>query len=161
MKSSRTFARLYQQCVHKSRTSTEYTKYIIIRNIYKITKRNSKSGYYAKLFEEYKTDVRKTFKVIIKIIGKTNNKSTIVQMFKLNNKNLTNPQDIADQFCNFFTNIEPKYANDIPASTNTSDHYLKLKTYPNVNSIFFEPTDPEEILAILKTMKGKHKFKIT
>ena len=137
MKSSRTSARLYHQCVHKSRTSTEYKKYIKFRNIYNILKRNAKSEYYAKLFEEYKNDVRKTFKVINKIIGKTNNKSTIAQTFKLNNKNLTNPQDIADQFCNFFTNIGPKYANDIPASTNTSDHYLKLKTYPNVNSIFF------------------------
>ena len=156
MKSSRTSARLYHQCVHKSRTSTEYKKYIKFRNIYNILKRNAKSEYYAKLFEEYKNDVRKTFKVINKIIGKTNNKSTIAQTFKLNNKNLTNPQDIADQFCNFFTNIGPKYANDIPASTNTSDHYLKLKTYPNVNSIFFEPTDPEEILAILRTMKGKN-----
>ena len=82
--------------------------------------------------------MRKTFKVINKIISKTNNKSTIDQTFKLNNKKtLTNPPDIADQFCKLFTNIGPTYANDIPASTNTSDHYLELKTYPNVNSIFF------------------------
>ena len=156
MKCSRTSAPLYEQCVHKSRISTDHQKYIKFRNIYNILKRNAKSEYYGKLFEEYKNYVRKTFKVINKIIGKTNNKSTIAQTFKLNNKNLTNPQDIADQFCNFFTNIGPKYANDIPASTNTSDHYLKLKTYPNLHSIFFEPTDPEEILAILRTMKGKN-----
>ena len=155
MKSSRTSSRLYRKCINKSRTGIKYKNYIKYRNIYNALKRTAKSEYYAQLFQDHKYDIRKTFKVINQIIGKTNNKSSIAQTFKVNDTDITDPQKIAQQFCHFFTNIGPKYANDIPPSINTSDHYLKLNSHPNINTIFLAPTDPDEISKILKTMKSK------
>ena len=156
LKSSHTCAKLHQRSVRKSKTDTTYKKYIKYRNIYNRLKRKAKQNYYADLFDEYKYDMKKTWKIINSTIGKRNNKTDHTKEFKHNNIVINNPNEIANTFCEYFTEIGPKFANDIPPPRNNSNYYLRIKKHRNPKSLFLTPTDPTEVLSILKELKSKN-----
>ena len=58
--------------------------------------------------------------------------------------------NIANAFNDYFINIEPTLANNIPKITKSSADYLNAS---NNNSIFITPTDTEEILSIVALLK--------
>ena len=61
------------------------------------------------------------------LIGRSNDKTTISESFKINNNNITHPDIIANEFCNFCTNIGIKYANEIPNSKFTCQNNMHHK----------------------------------
>jgi len=86
-------------------------------------------------------------------MNKMNNKSGIPQILKHKNERLSNDPDIANAFCEFFTNIGPEYANKIPQAPKTPQQYLKNNIR---NSIFLNPTDPEEVAKLIQNLKSKN-----
>ena len=56
---------------------------LIFRNLHNIVKRQAKSHSYEQLLQKYSTDIRKTWKVLNSIIGRTNDKSCISDTFIL------------------------------------------------------------------------------
>ena len=54
----------------------------------------------------------------------TYDKTSIPQTFTINGEKTTNCKEIAANFCSYFTNIRPKYANDIPKPKNNSSYHL-------------------------------------
>lgn len=73
----------------------------------------------------------------------------------INNAEVTDKKIIAESFCQYFTNVGPKSADNIPPSALTSKHYLQMNDNRTTQSFFLTPTDPQEILAILKNVKAK------
>ena len=155
LKSSCTCNTLYRKSVVKScghQLTQTYTKY---RNSYNQLKRTAKRIYYRNLFNEYKYDARKTWKTINTIIGRTNDKSSITQSFTINDNTDSDPNTLADNFCEYFTNIGPQFANNIPTPIHNAKYYLNLKQSRNPHSLFMTPTDTVEILKLLKIIKPK------
>ena len=152
--SSRHCTRLYRKCVRKSRTDIAYKTYTTYRNTY-ILKRTAKQTYYAQLFEKYINDIRNTWKTINYIIGINNDKTSTPQSHTINNEIVYNTKRIADSFCDYFTNIGPKYANDIPMPAKSSDYYINKNRTSNPHSVFMTPTYSDEICKILKISKPK------
>ena len=112
------------------------------------TKRNNSyskgaQAYYAQIFNDAKDDIRKTWKIINATISKLNYETDIPQTFKIDNKNISDPNIIAN-------------ANNISPSAKGSANYLQLKKPRNHNSIFLTPTDPSEIIDVLKSLKAKN-----
>jgi hypothetical protein len=103
----------------------------------------------------YKYNTRKTWGVINSLIGRTNDKSTISDTFKINNISVNDPEQVSNEFCNFFTNIGKKYANEIPNSKLPHTHYLQNKVQYNM---FMSPTDPHEIVKFIDSLKRKKSF---
>lgn len=89
---------------------------------------------------------------------KANDKTFISTVFKHQDEQISEPTDIANHFCDFFTSIGPKYAYKIPNAVNAYPHYLTKKQTPNTNSIFLGPTDPTEIENTLKSLKPKKSY---
>ena len=117
-------------------------------------KRTAKQSYYANLLAEYKHDIKQTWKVMKSILNKVNDKNTICQEFKLNDETkANNPKDIANGFCDFFTNVGPKFANAIPKSKINYHCHMKNRS---INSIYFSPTDSNEVKKIITSLKTKH-----
>ena len=81
-------------------------------------------------------------------------KSSISDQFKPNNEITTNTKHIANSFCEYFSNIGAKFASSIPAPKKPFDTYLH-KTRASQRSIYLSPTDPEEILRLIKSLKPK------
>jgi len=71
-----------------------------------------------------------------------------------NGHHVNDPNVIAEDFCNYFTNVGVTFASAIPPSKKSFDFYLNNNM--NANSIYFSPTDPEEIEKILTAMKPKN-----
>ena len=81
------------------------------------------------------------------IIGRTQKNKSISE------NDVSDPQTIADSFCQFFTNIGVKYASEISPFKTPFTYYMKQQ--PLVNSLFIVPTDPVEICRIIMKMKPK------
>ena len=151
--SSRTLNKLHTTKIKKDKTHPSHIKYIKYRNLYNQMKRKAKLTYYNELFHKYQYNLKKTWGVINSLIGRTNDKTAISDSFKINNENITDPNKIANEFCNFFTNVGITYANEIPKSKFTHHHYMQNKVQTNM---FMAPTDPYEIIKIIDTLKRKN-----
>ena len=98
---------------------------------------------------------KKAWRVINSLIGRTNDKSTISNTFKINNKTVIDDQKISNEFCNFFTNIGIKYVNEInvPDPKFSHQHFMKNK---NPVNMFMAPTDLQEIITCIDSLKRKN-----
>jgi hypothetical protein len=153
MKSSHTMNKLYRKCSKKPKTDNSYIYYKTYRNVFNVTKNKAKTTYYTELFNNYKNDIKKTWILLRGLIGKQNDKSSFPVQFKYNGNYISDPQLIANQFCDYFTNVGPELAKRIPEPTNEYRHYLSKAHNNNKNSLFFSPTDPNEIDRIIKSLK--------
>ena len=154
LKSSKTKDKLYKKFLLNPADNETLNKYTQYRNNYNTLKRISKQNYYAMQLEKYKFDSKNTWSILNNIIGKNNNKTSIADSFKLECGTLiTDPKDISNEFCKYFSEVGNKFASKIPQPKTPFNEYLKQK---NKNSMFFTPTDPEEIQKTLSTLKPKN-----
>jgi len=63
-------------------------------------------------------------------MNKNIEKTSAPTSLKLNNKIIDNHKEIADVFCEFFTNVGPEYARKIPDPIKPYTRYLKQKNGP-------------------------------
>ncbi len=145
--------KLFKKTAGKNRCSESYVRYVNYRNKYNTIKRSVKHEYYANLLAKYDGDIRKTWSVLNTIIGKSHDKSNITDSFIVNNNVITDTKTIANEFCTYFANVGKKYAEAIPNSRNSPNHYLG--TSPNTKSLFLGPTDPNEIKKLIMSFKPK------
>lgn len=152
MKSSKMVNKLYKKALKHNKDTHYYENYKRHRNLFNQLKRKAKHAYFKEQLNESRNNIAKTWKVINKILGKVNDKSSLPSMFKVNGTIITDKQLISEGFCNYFTNVGPDFAAKIPKSKRTFLSYMK-GTYNN--SIFLEPTDQEEIFRIIMKMPSK------
>ena len=84
-----------------------YDLYKIYRDKINHLIRNSKSNYYKKYFNDYEQNGKKIWKGIKLISEKRGNKSQNINLYG-NGQFITNQQQVADKFNNFFTTIGEK-----------------------------------------------------
>ena len=70
-----------------------------------------------------------------------------------NNTTINDPVQIAKEFCNFFTNVGKKNADEIPISKCSFTHFLQRKVQ---NNMFMAPTDQHEIIKLIYSLKQKN-----
>ena len=88
-------------------------------------------------------------KIINDILKTSNNFNTHTE-FLINNSLTSNPHNIADSFNSFFTSIGSDLARPVPSFNNTTQDFLG----PHIpSSIFFAPTDRQEILQTINNLK--------
>ncbi len=150
---SRKLNKLYKMKIGKDKTDPAFIKFDKYKKTFNRLKRKVKFNYYDELLQNYQHNIKKTWGVINSIIGRSNDKSSISDTFKISNKAVTNPSVIANEFCTFFTNIGIKYANEIQPSKVPFDNYMKNKSERNM---FLSPTDPTEICKLIDSLKNKH-----
>ena len=72
-------------------------------------------------------------------------------VFTANSHEISDPKEIANLFCKYFTNIDPNLASKISASEKSYSSFLPPKL---VNSIFLEVASEEEIIEICGTCRS-------
>ena len=72
MKSCKTRDKLYRKQHGKAKTHTAYLKFVEFRNTYNKLKRVAKQTYYKDKLENYKNDMRQTWKLVTSVAGKSN-----------------------------------------------------------------------------------------
>lgn len=110
-----------------------------------------KHHYYDQRFASAKNDLKETWKLINEVINKHKCKPPFLSSFRSHGSVITDPAEIANGFCNYFTNVGPKLAAKIPP-VNTSFHsFLNDQTY---ESLALKPTTVEELNGICMSMKS-------
>ena len=152
MRSIKKSKTLYTQQLHG--TDNQKRKYREYNMILKKVKRHAKKQYYIDKCTEYKSNTKQLWKTINKTIGKTNDKTSVISEIIVNAKRINNPRQISNNFCNYFSNVGKQFANKIPSSKKPINDYLKMIRM-NKESIFFYPTNEEEIQRIIDKLPNK------
>jgi len=76
----------------------------------------------------------------------------MAEYFKVNDRLESNHDVIAKMFNKYFSSVGPNLANNIPNSIYTPTDFLSNKITKN---IFMAPTDPHEVMEIIKTFQNK------
>ena len=70
--------------------------------------------------------------------------------FVHNDQQINDPLEIANKFCEYFTNVGPSLAEKLPTSTIPPDFYLKKRMF---ESIFLKPVSVNELRDIANSFK--------
>ena len=107
--------------------------------------RISKKSYYDKQFELAKNDLKKTWKLINEVTNLKSKKPLLSSLFKSNGATITDPTEIANGFCKYFTGIGLSLASKIQPTISTFNDFLGSSVE---ETIFLKPTTKCELREI-------------
>ena len=138
--------------ISKENVSREHVKYITYRNNFTRIKRKQREICYGNLYQQYKSNLKKTWSTLNEILNrKKNGKTSISNSFQIDNTIENDPPYIVDKFNELFSEIGPKYASNIsPSSTNYQTYMSTCK-----KATYFRPTDSKEIINTINSLKLK------
>ena len=135
----------------KSKTYEHGISYKSYRKLFESIKQRAKSQYYSKMILHYKDNIKKTWQIMKEVIGKgklVNN--SLPKHLILNNRNIFNQKTIASSFNEYFANVGPKLACELPQSQRSFEMYLTES-----DGSFEEVTlSDEEIKTAFFSLKG-------
>ena len=113
----------------------------------------AKSEYYSRKFNSLSKDCKKNWEILNQLLGK--NKNGISNQFETNSGIITNPDDIANHFNDYFISHPLSIQNNIPVSNRDFSNLVPFQT---TSFKFDECTENEVILEInlLKKTGGTH-----
>ena len=120
------------------------------RNKVNIKLRNAKKDYYSSKIVGQIFNPKKAWKSINSLLGRQN-KPTVVNELTVGNNTLTCPEDIAEGFNEYFSNIGPDLSSRIDSSNYNFETYIK-----NAKSEFaaFQPVTVSQISHLLHRLSG-------
>ena len=131
-----------------------YKVYNDFKNNLNKIKRSVKSQYYKNKFSQIHNDTKENWKMINEIMGrKKKQKSPDIVTDTLGN-DITDPMEISNQFCNYFSTIASKLDNVIPTSNVDPMHYMPE---PVRNSFYAAPTSEDEVTKVIMELPNKGK----
>ena len=126
----------YKQC--KS-NSIEYNRHkqnlSVFNGILKKTIREAKILHYEKVFHEYRSDMKMTWKIISEVVCKSGSKRNEFDKIIVDSKTITAKISICNEFNSFFTSIGPKLADKINTQNKTC-YKTYLKSYSHISCLW-------------------------
>lgn len=113
--------------------------------------RIAKSLYYTRKLEDIKSNTKATWRILNEVINKKRTKPKLPLSFKVDNGEISDPTEIANRFCNYFSNIGPNLAQKIQSIPNSHLNSLAGQ-FPN--SIFLNLATKAEIIEISKSFQS-------
>ena len=130
---------------------------LINENVYKKVRnklnhllRIAKRKYYEGKLENAKSNTKNTWKILNEVLNKKRRPRKLPSNFAVDNQNISDPLEIANCFCDYFT-IGPNLAKTFPI---TSNSYKSFLTGNFVDSIFLDLTTEPEIINIVKSLRS-------
>ena len=130
----------------QSPTSEKLQKFKTYKNKLNMLIRKSKRMFFFKKFEKSKNDMKKTWNAINDIIGKGKRQSSQCKFKDESGNIFTNPQDISNQFNDFFVNVGPELASNIQ---NTGKNYYDYLHEMKSSSMYMKPIIEHDIIKII------------
>ena len=127
------------------------SRYVRYRNVLTSSIRLARQMYFSRQFEKHKHDLKSTWKVINEALN-TKKDTNFPQHIIEEGRKIEDPTEIAELFNDFFVNIGPNLAKDIPNTDKDFHIFLKNR---NSQSLFFEPVIEEEIKDIVNNLNTK------
>ncbi len=142
--------RLYRRYLNTPSTvnETSYKKY---KNKLNHSLRIAKRIYYNKQFDSYKTNTRRTWKILSEVINKKKRTNKLSSIFICNDNEISSSTEIASHFCDYFSSIGVNLEREIPSSTISYRSYLSGNY---TKSISIEFTTQQEIIEIMNSLRS-------
>ena len=134
----------------KSKTSYDQQMYNIHRNKVSKLKQEEERKHIASLLEANKANLRKTWAVLKSIINKKRDKRVQTRFRLANHDIITDKKLISEGFNDFFANIGPKLASNIPQQTTSIHEFMGDRL---LNSILISDVSFEEFSEILGSLR--------
>ena len=134
-------------------TVVNKSKYTLYRNLYSTIVRTSKKLYYESSFQKCRKNSKKTWDLIREVTFGHEVKKSSIEKITVNNTEINDPQQIADEFNNFFTEIGSKISNSIQPTITQPENYLR--DVPNLRQLDLGQTGPVHFCDILKSFEPK------
>ena len=129
----------------------QYTKHW---NNYNRLKRITKIKYYHEKCNAYKSNIKKLWKLINGITGKVSNKTSWIELLKINSVEHYMPKDISNYLGDYFANVGKQYAQKIvPSSTHINDYLSKIDQ--NITSFYVLSIDRDEIINLVLALPNE------
>ena len=139
--------KLYKKSLREP-SQTNHDKYKKYRNVLTSIIRLSRKIYYSQKIELKKDNNTSLWQIVKDLLG-TKAKNT-PKTFKDGDIEISDPEKIANKFNSYFVNIGPNLASKINAPRESFKKYLNE---PFHKTLFLRPTDHQEILNIVKSLK--------
>ena len=138
----------------KSRSKQSEDKYKTYKNKLTTILRTCEKNYNTKLLELNKGNLKETWRLLNSTINKKKKTMQIGNEFENRGEFITGDENIANGFNNYFVNVGPSLANNIPS---TDIHFSQdLSDSTNVkNSLFLNPVTEVDILQLVANVKPK------
>ena len=140
----------------KKRTETNENEYKALKREYNKTLRKAKNDYYQKELKKAGKDSKKVWLCINKLIGRNTNKEPSNEIIH-DNKTITNNDEVANIFCEFFRTAAINKIND---SQKNQENKYDFNTFldPNdkqTNTLTFKNINKENTWRIIKSINPK------
>ena len=131
--------------LHKSR-------YNDFNKILKKTIKEAKNNHYNNEFSKYSDNVKKSWQTINEILNRDRKSDQFPSYIVINNNKISNKQEIADNFNDYFASIGETLANKIPQSKHSHEKYLSDRILTSFN---FQTIEQDTVKKIIKDLKPK------
>ena len=113
----------------------------------------ARSNYYSVKFSESRNNVKNNLKTINSILGRTKKNCDRVTFVNEERREVSNPTDVSNMFCSYFSSVATDLDNRIPQSQADPMSYM----LPRITSSFFAtPAYVNEVISIIKTLPNKN-----
>ena len=110
--------------------------------------------YYQNLCEQFKSNTKKLWNLINKVIGKLINKTSVVRCIKDSDIHHYTSKSISNAFGQYFANVGKNFADKIPVSSKSITEYIN-QIPNNPKSLFLSPTNELEIIRLISALPNK------
>ena len=132
------------------KTEFKYCEKEVLRDI-----ANAKKLYYNKIFNAYKKDMKKMWRTINETLTRNKQGSEIPSILFHDDKELTNPTEIANAFNVYFANIGKNLAADIESSISTDQSYTQYLLNPTKEKCIFRCATQDEVVKAINNLENK------
>ena len=143
-KSTNKCLKLYKNSVKTGATVQTILHYKKYRNTLTKIKCKAKIDYYINRSYALKSNLSKLWKLINNVIGRTSDKSSVIEYITVANTNISNPIEISNHFGKFYANLGGSLAKEIKSERNKINEFLN-KIPRCINTLFFNPITKSEI----------------
>lgn len=147
--------KLYRDFI-KFRSKEAEMKYKLYKNKLTTIMRQAKKDYFGSLLEKNKTDIKGTWNILNKLIGKSTSgqDSTPHHFVNEDNKKIENLNEVVNEFNSFFVNVGPKLAENIEKH-NLGPQNGGTRGSRVLQSMFIGDVSENKILSIVNALKNK------
>ena len=145
---------LYKKTLQENSTPADVKNYKTYRNTYNRIKRHAQEIFYQKKALDFKNNTKKLCNLINKVIRKKGHSGSIIPYITVDGIKITDPNEIADSFGQFYSTLGSSLAQKIPDSQQSAKDYL-AKIPQNLHSMLLFPTSQQEVNRIIDGLPSK------
>ena len=122
--------------------------------IVEINIQEAKQKYYNYTFNNYKNNMKKTWKTINETLGKKTKNNKLPTMITHDSKNITDPKEISNTFNSYFATVGSNLASTLDSDNDNLNYQNYLTSPPRQHCTFVKITE-RDVLEIISKMDNK------